>query len=72
MSAIIKRGNAEFTVDESEVEKYLAQGYDQIDANGKTVKQASAGKTITVEEHNKAINALKAEIAKLGKKNAAE
>jgi len=54
--AIVKRGNRELTVSDLDVGKYLADGYDEIEAETGGVKQkATAGRTVTIEEHNKIV-----------------
>lgn len=67
----IKKGNVELYVEETEVDSFLAKGYDQIDKKGKIVKSATGGKTVSVGEYNKLIteNAeLKKKIAELKSK----
>ncbi|MEG2274832.1 MAG: hypothetical protein RSC44_05835 [Clostridia bacterium] len=66
--ALIRNGNVELTVDETEVESFLKKGFDEIDSKGKIKKEATAGKNISIEEHMKEIDVLKAQIAKLSKK----
>lgn len=60
----VKRGNIELNIDETEVNKFLANGYDQIGDNGKIVKEATGGKTVSIEEYKM----LLAENAELKKK----
>lgn len=60
----VKKGNIELNVDETEVSKFLANGYDQIDRSGKITKQATGGKTVSYAEYQK----LLAENAELKKK----
>lgn len=40
------------------VDAYLSQGYDQIDDDGKIVKPATGGRTISLAEHNKVLDEL--------------
>ena len=49
----VKKGNVELNVDETEVSKFLAKGYDQIDGKGKVIKEATGGKTVSYEEYKK-------------------
>lgn len=49
----VKKGNVELNVDETEVTRFLANGYDQLGDNGRVVKQATGGKTVSVEEYNR-------------------
>ncbi len=67
MSAIVKKGNAELTIDESELSSFLNKGYDQIDEKGEVLKSATAGKTVSIEDYNKIL----AENEKLKKKKGA-
>lgn len=60
----VKKGNVELSIDETEVGKFLANGYDQIGESGEVVKQATGGKTVSVTEYNR----LLAENAELKKK----
>jgi hypothetical protein len=66
MIIVVKKANAELTISENELEKYLANGYTQIDAKtGKKLKEPTGGGTVSVAEHNR----LKAELEKLKGKN---
>ncbi len=47
----VKRGNIELNIDETEVNRFLANGYDQIGDTGKIVKEATGGKTVSIEEY---------------------
>jgi IMP dehydrogenase/GMP reductase len=49
----LRKGNRVITVAEDLADGYLVRGYDQIDKNGKVVKEATGGKTVSVAEHNK-------------------
>lgn len=64
----VKKGNRVVRVNEQSLDRYLKQGYDQIDDKGKIVKRATGGKTIPVQAYNKAldeIDTLKEQIKKL-------
>ena len=60
----VKKGNVELNIDETEVSRFLAKGYDQIGSRGEIVKEATGGKTVSIEEYNRLI----AENAELKKK----
>lgn len=60
----VKKGNVELNVDETEITKFLANGYDQIGDGGKVVKEATGGKTVSIEEYKRVL----AENAELKKK----
>jgi hypothetical protein len=49
----LRKANRVITVAEELADGYLVRGYDQIDKNGKVVKEATGGKTVSVAEHNK-------------------
>lgn len=59
----LRKGNRVLTVAEELANGYLARGYDQIDKNGKVVKEATGGKKVSVAEYNK----LKARLAEAEK-----
>lgn len=61
---IVKKGNIELRIDETHLNKYLEDGFDEIDKNGKVVKSATGGKSVSIKEYNK----LLAENAELKKK----
>lgn len=48
----MKKANRVITVDASRAESYLSRGYDQVDSKGKVIKEATAGKAISVAEYN--------------------
>ena len=69
--AKVKKANRVLTVDESVVESYLKDGYDQIDEKGEVVKRATGGRTVSLAEHNKVLDELEGlkkqiELSKLG------
>lgn len=51
--ALVRKKNRVLTVNDNAVESYLQRGYDQIDEKGKVTKQATGGKSVTVEQYNK-------------------
>jgi len=51
--ALVRKKNRILTVNDNAVESYLQRGYDQIDEKGKVTKQATGGKSVTVEQYNK-------------------
>lgn len=65
--AIVQKLNRQLTVSDTEIDKYLSDGYDQIDEKGAVIKKATGKKTISIEVYNKEVNKLKAEIAELKK-----
>jgi len=70
----IRKKNRILHVETSRLEGFLSQGYDQIDDEGKVIKLATGGRTVSLPEHNKVIEqndklkeenkSLKAEIKK--------
>ena len=70
MKVKVKRRNRVLTVDKYDVNTYLQQGYDQLDDAGKVAKRATGGRTVSLAEHNKAlekIDELKAKLEELDK-----
>lgn len=66
--AKVRRDNRILTISETEVNKYLQQGYDQIDDKGKVIKRATGGRTVPIAEYNRVLEEnekLKAEIEEL-------
>lgn len=61
--AIVQKANKQLTVEDNAVDKYLSDGYDEIDNDGKVIKSATAKKAVDVSEYNR----LKAELEKLKK-----
>ena len=71
----VKKGNVELNVDETEVSKFLAKGYDQINAKGEVVKEATGGKTVSYEEYKKVcveLAALKKQLAEVSAEKTTE
>jgi len=69
--AKVKKANRILTVSETEVNKYLQQGYDQIDDKGKVIKRATGGRMVPIAEYNRVLDEnekLKAELEELQKK----
>lgn len=55
----VKRRNRVLIVEKFEVESYLKQGYDEVDAvTGEVIKRATGGRTISLAEHNKVLDEL--------------
>lgn len=68
----VKRANRVLTVSDEVVSSYLKDGYDEIDDQGEVIKRATGGRTVTLAEHNKVLEAiedLKAENKKLKAEN---
>ncbi|PEW74009.1 hypothetical protein CN449_15195 [Bacillus thuringiensis] len=64
----VKRLNKVLNIEKDFLATYLNDGYDQINDEGKIIKRATGGRTISVVEHNKAldkIDELEAELADL-------
>ena len=53
--AKVRKANRVLTVSDEAVENYLKHGYDQIDENGKVIKPATGGKTISIVKYNKVL-----------------
>lgn len=51
----VRKANRIIHVAAGRLNSYLAQGYDQIDENGKVIKGAIAGKRVPVAEYNKVV-----------------
>lgn len=62
--------NKVYQITETEKQAYLKQGFDIVDADGKVIDHAPT-KTITYEDHQKAIGALQKELEKAEKALAA-
>lgn len=77
MAVTVKKENRILTVDEQSLRSYLADGYDQVEVDEKkreyiVVKRATGGRTVSLAEHNKALEELeklKAENKKLKAEN---
>ena len=61
---LAKKLNRVYTIDESEKDKYLKNGFDIVNEKGKVVEHAET-KTITFAAHNKEVAELKAQIEEL-------
>lgn len=72
--SLVKKLNKVYTVPTEAVKSYLEDGYDEIDGvTGEVVKGATAGKTVTIQELNIALDEvakLKEEVKKLKAENA--
>lgn len=55
-NTIVRLANRTLTVHKSRVKSYLARGYDEVNEAGEVITRATGGKTITVQEHNKALD----------------
>ncbi|HWI50261.1 MAG TPA: hypothetical protein VNU45_18790 [Rummeliibacillus sp.] len=70
--AKLQKANKVVNVDDSQIAKYLLEGYDQISEDGKIIKHATGGRTVTIEEHNTVLKEneeLKADIKVLEQEN---
>lgn len=55
----VKRRNRVLIVEKFEVESYLKQGYDEVDAvTGEVIERATGGRTVSLAEHNKVLDEL--------------
>lgn len=63
----MRKGNKVIHVEESRVNSFLAQGYDQVNERGEIVKRATGGRTVNIAEYNAVVEELEA----LKKENAA-
>lgn len=70
--AIMQRLNKQIKVQDTDVDKYLGLGYDEINSDGKVVKNATGNKVVSVEEYNKLKEELNAYKAKKNKQNKEE
>lgn len=64
----VKRLNKVLTIPEEALDRYLREGYDQIDENGQIIKRATGGRFVSISEYNRLVAELekaKAEIQKL-------
>lgn len=68
----VVKGNRQITVTEREAASYLKRGYNQVDAKGNVVKYATAGGTVSLQEHNTVLQELNDLKANGGANNAAE
>ncbi|WP_438310809.1 hypothetical protein [Sporosarcina sp. FA9] len=57
-SVKIKKKNRILHVETSRLASFLNQGYDQIDDDGKVIKLATGGRTVSLPEHNKVLEEL--------------
>lgn len=67
---IVKKKNRQLTVSNEAVQKYLKEGYDQINDKGKVINKATGGRMVSLAEYNlvsEENEKLKKEIAKLRK-----
>lgn len=54
----VRKKNKIKVVNQNRVDAHLKQGYDQIDENGKIVKRATGGRTVSLAEYNKVLDEL--------------
>lgn len=54
----VRKKNKIKVVNQNRVAAHLNQGYDQIDENGKIVKRATGGRTVSLAEYNKVLDEL--------------
>lgn len=66
----VKKHNKVLNIEDTRLESYLLQGFDQIDKNGAVLTKATGGKTVSLAEYNKVLDeneSLKAKITELEK-----
>ena len=49
----VMKNNKVLNIEDTRLESYLLQGYDQIDKDGNVVKKATGGRTVSLQEYNK-------------------
>lgn len=54
----VRKGNRILDIDEGRLSAHLQQGYDQIDSEGKVVKRATGGRSVSLAEHNVVVDEL--------------
>jgi len=54
----VRKGNRILDIDEGRLLAHLQQGYDQIDSEGKVVKRATGGRSLSLAEHNAVVDEL--------------
>lgn len=65
----VRLANRTLVVPVSRLDSYLKRGYDEINEAGEVITRATGGKTISVQEHNKAleqIGVLEGQLAEAG------
>ncbi|WBL16445.1 hypothetical protein [Sutcliffiella sp. NC1] len=55
----VRKNNKVLNIEDTRLESYLLQGFEQIDKDGKVVKEATGGRTVSLQEHNKALERIK-------------
>ena len=54
----VKKNNKVLNIEDTRLESYLLQGFDQIDRDGNILTKATGGRTISLQEYNKVLNKL--------------
>lgn len=54
----VRKGNRILDIDEGRLSAHLQQGYDQIDSEGKVVKRATGGRSVSLAEYNALVDEL--------------
>lgn len=54
----VRKGNRILDIDEGRLSAHLQQGYDQIDSEGKVVKRATGGRSVSLAEYNVLVDEL--------------
>lgn len=56
----VRKNNKVLNIEDTRLESYLLQGYDQIDKSGNIVAKATGGRMVSLAEHNKVLDELEA------------
>lgn len=54
----VRKNNKVLNIEDTRLESYLVQGFDQINKEGKIVKKATGGKSVSLAEYNKVVEEL--------------
>lgn len=68
----VKKKNKVLNIEDTRLESYLMQGYDQVDKDGNVVEKATGGKTVSLSEYNKVVEELEAAKAKVDELSSAD
>ena len=51
----VRKNNKVLNIEDTRLDSYLLQGFDQIDKDGKVVTKATGGKAVSLAEYNKVV-----------------
>ena len=63
----VRKNNKVLNIEDTRLESYLLQGFDQIDKDGLVITKATGGKNVSLAKYNKVLD----ELDQLKKENAA-